>query len=160
MYLQNRCQRRSGMLEICRPFGQYAVHTNLAKVHSRQSSVTSVSSQSMHSALMTSSSDSMNSLNQVALPIRANLPMLSAPENAWNAGKAFAFSGHVHDCTSLLVQRQHTVLGKFRLAIGRELLSTSSKRMVPSVASPKNCHQKQNIIIARLYRTVVCRLSL
>ena len=27
MYLQNRCQRRSGMLEIWRPFGQYAVHT-------------------------------------------------------------------------------------------------------------------------------------
>ena len=76
MYMQNRCQRRSGMLEIWRPFGQYAVHTNLAKVDSR-----------------TSSSDSRNSLNQVALPIRANLPVLSAPENAWNAGKAFAFYG-------------------------------------------------------------------
>ena len=34
MYLQNRCQRRSGMLEIWMPFGQYAVHTNLAKVDS------------------------------------------------------------------------------------------------------------------------------
>ena len=93
MYLQNRCQRRSGMLEIWRPYGQYAVHTNLAKVDCRKSSFTSVSSQSMHRALMTSSSDSRNSLNQVALPIRANLPVLSAPENAWNAGKAFAFSG-------------------------------------------------------------------
>ena len=63
---------------------------------------------------------------------------------------------NVHDCTSLLVQRQHTVLGKFRLAIGLELVSPSSKRMVPS---PKNCHQ--NIIIATLYHTViVCHLSL
>ena len=63
---------------------------------------------------------------------------------------------NVHDCTSLLVQRQHTVLGKFRLAIGRELVSPSSKRMVPS---PKTCHQ--NIIIATPYRTVVaCRFSL
>ena len=87
------CQYRSGMLEIWRPFGQYTVHTNLAKVDCRKSSVTSVSSQSMHRALMTSSSDSRNSLNQVALPIRANLPVLSAPENAWNAGKAFAISG-------------------------------------------------------------------
>ena len=59
---------------------------------------------------------------------------------------------NVHDCTSLLVQRQHTVLGKFHLAIGRELVSPSSKRMVPS---PKNC------IIATLYRVVVvCRLTL
>ena len=32
-------------------------------------------------------------MNQVAFPIHANLPVLSAPENAWNAGKAFAFSG-------------------------------------------------------------------
>ena len=44
--------------------------------------------------LMTSSSsDSRNSLNQVALPIRANLPVLSTPDNSWNAGNAFAFSG-------------------------------------------------------------------
>ena len=57
---------------------------------------------------------------------------------------------NVHDCSSLLVQRQHTVLWKFHLAIGCELVSPSSKRMVPS---PKNCHQ--NIIIATLYRTVV-----
>ena len=28
---------------------------------------------------------------------------------------------NVHDCTSLHVQRQHTVLGTFLLAIGREL---------------------------------------
>ena len=64
---------------------------------------------------------------------------------------------NVHDCTLLLVQRQHTVLGKFCLAIDRELVSLSRKRMVPS---PKNCHQ--NIIIAILYRTVVVcrRLSL
>ena len=63
---------------------------------------------------------------------------------------------NVHDSTLLLVQRQHTVLGKFRLTIDRELVSPSRKRMVPS---PKNCHQ--NIIIATLYRTVVvCRLSL
>ena len=63
---------------------------------------------------------------------------------------------NLHDCTLLLVQRQHTVLGKFRLAIDRELVSPSRKRMVPS---PKNCHQ--NIIIATLYRTVVVyRLSL
>jgi len=68
------------MLKIWRYFGQYAVHTNLAKVNYRKSSVTSVSSQSMHRALMTSSSDSRNSLNQVALPIRANLPALSAPK--------------------------------------------------------------------------------
>ena len=93
MYLQNRCQRRSGMLEIWRPFGQYAVHTNLAKVVCRKSSVTPVSSQSMHRTLMTSSLDSSYSLNQVVLPNRANLPVLSASENAWNAGKAFAFSG-------------------------------------------------------------------
>ena len=63
---------------------------------------------------------------------------------------------NVHDCTSLLVQRQHTVLGKFHLAISRELVSPSSKRMD---TSPKNC--PQNIIIATLYRTVVvCRISL
>jgi len=63
---------------------------------------------------------------------------------------------NVHDCTSFLVQRQHIVLGKFRLAIGRELVSPSSKWIVPS---PKTCHQ--NIIIATLYRSVfVCRLSL
>ena len=39
MYFQNRYQCRSGMLEIWRPFGQFAVHTNLAKVDSRKSSV-------------------------------------------------------------------------------------------------------------------------
>ena len=54
------------------------------------------------------------------------------------------------DCTSLLVQRQHTVFGKFRLAIGCELGSPSIKRKT-----------HQSIIIAALYRTVVvCRLSL
>ena len=63
---------------------------------------------------------------------------------------------NVHDCTSLLVQRQHTVLWVFHLAIGRELGSPSNKRMVPSL---KSCHQ--NIIIATLYPTgVACRLSL
>ena len=63
---------------------------------------------------------------------------------------------NVNDCTSLLVQRQHTVWGRFRIAIGIDFVSPSCKRMVPT---PKNCHQ--NIIIATLYRTdVVCRLSL
>jgi len=54
---------------------------------------------------------------------------------------------NVHDFTSLLVQRQHTVLGTFLLVIGSELVSPSSKRMVPL---PKKCHQ--NIIIATLSR--------
>ena len=64
---------------------------------------------------------------------------------------------NVHDCTSLLVQRQHTALGKFRLAIGRELVSPSSKRMGPPIT--EKLPPKHNI--ATLYRTVVvCRLSL
>ena len=64
MYLQNRCQRNSGMLESWISFGRYAVQTNWAKVNCK-SSLISASSQSVHRASITSPSASMNSLNQV-----------------------------------------------------------------------------------------------
>ena len=92
MYLQNRCQRNSEMFESWVLFGRYAVQTNWAKVNYK-SSLTSTSLQSVHRASVTSFFASMNSLNQVGVPIRANRPMLSAPENAWSPGKAFALSG-------------------------------------------------------------------
>ena len=41
---------------------------------------------------------------------------------------------NVHECTLLLVKRHHTAFGKCRTnrsAIGRELVSPSSKRIVP-----------------------------
>src|SRR6218665_1762156 len=43
--------------------------------------------------LITSLSAFMYTCNQVALTMRENRPVLSAPVNAWNAGKAFALSG-------------------------------------------------------------------
>src|SRR6218665_2649429 len=45
----------------------------------------------------------MYTCSQVALPIRENLPGMSAPVKAWNAGKAFALSAPMaHHTKSIL----------------------------------------------------------
>ena len=89
---------------------------------------------------MTSSSDSSNSLNQVALPIRANIPVLSAPENARNAGKAFAFSGPnaVHNgliySTSETIEIEVFFGNKSQLAMIKTRTSVSGEKNVISAS--------------------------
>jgi len=73
-------------------FGEQAAQTKLARL-AKIVSVTYASVESICRELITFLSAFMYTCIQVALPIRENLPVLSAPVNAWNAGKAFALSG-------------------------------------------------------------------
>ncbi len=73
------------------PLGQYAAHTNLAMADWIPS-VTSLAVDNKVRALITSVVILRKILNQVVFPIFANFPVLSAPEKAWKAGHALAFS--------------------------------------------------------------------
>src|SRR6218665_837791 len=90
--LQKRYHRSSEMILMLMPSREYAAHTKLARL-ANIVWVTSASVESICRELITSLSAFMYTCNQVALPMRENLPVLSAPVNAWNAGKAFALSG-------------------------------------------------------------------
>src|SRR6218665_2484727 len=89
--LQKRYHRSSEMVLMLMPSREYAVHTKLARL-ANIVWVTSPSVESICRELITSLSAFMYTCNQVALLMRENRPVLSAPVNAWNAGKAFALS--------------------------------------------------------------------
>src|SRR6218665_3146727 len=90
--LQKRYHRSSEMVLMLMPFGEKAAQTKLARFYNIVW-VTSASVENICRELITSLSAFMYTCNRVALPMRENRPVLSAPVNAWNAGKAFAFSG-------------------------------------------------------------------
>lgn len=90
MYLQNKCQRKSGMLEIWMPFGQYVLHINLVKV-SRTFALTPMSSHNTDRALMMTLSASRNSWNEISFPIHSKQCCLF--QRPFNADNAFAFAG-------------------------------------------------------------------
>src|SRR6218665_880725 len=90
--LQKRYHCSSEMVLMLMLFGEKAAESKLARL-SNIVWVTSASVESICRELNTSLSAFMYTCNQVAFPIRENRPVLSAPVNAWNAGKAFALSG-------------------------------------------------------------------
>ena len=71
--------------------GQYAANTDLLN-YACCYSVISESADSDVRSLMMISSEVRQILIYVALPILANLPVFSAPQNAWIAGKDLAFA--------------------------------------------------------------------
>src|SRR6218665_1047205 len=87
--LQKRYHRSSEMVMMLMPFGEQAAQTKLARL----ANIVWVTSASVCRELITSLYAFMYNCNQVALPMRENRPVLSAPVNAWDAGKAFALSG-------------------------------------------------------------------
>src|SRR6218665_1098517 len=76
--LQKRYHRSSEMVLMLMPFGEKAAQTKLARL-SNIVWVTSASVESICRELITSLSAFMYTCNQVALPMRENLPVLSSP---------------------------------------------------------------------------------